>query len=94
MQTSFLLCSVSKQRLEGSWVLETKLPFFSSRVASVVGNKAGHIFVTGKCTPKHSLLWQRTVGSPDMISDHFMLLPMSVISAPSQSVCVASASQF
>lgn len=47
MQTSFLLCFVSKQRLEGYLVLETKLPCVSSRVASVVGNKAGHIFVTG-----------------------------------------------
>lgn len=41
MQTSFLLCSVSKQQLEGSLVLETKLPFVSSQVASVVGKKAG-----------------------------------------------------
>lgn len=62
MERSFLLCSVSRQQMGGSWVFEMRPPFISNKVASVVGIKAKELLfraylylsVTGKHMLKYS----------------------------------------
>lgn len=95
MQRSFL-CFVSKQQAEGSQVAEMKHLFICNLVALVLGNKAKEVALQSMCLSLGSEChWQGTevasqLGSPRLLSEHALVLPMAIISVCSLSVSVAS----